>query len=696
MKKRCLLFFLTATFLFAGCSDDDYDEYRIPPKMYSNERLEQYLLQNFDLDGDGHISIREAKIVREIDCSGMFVGSLECIEFFPELEKLNCSDNSIGYLDLSKNIRLKELICKNSYRLDSLDISKNIALEILEYSGNDYSSLAYLDLRNNINLKKLYCDNNKKLKALDLSNNKKLEDLSLSNLQNVEIIPANFENNLLIRLFCSDVGNLKSLNLENSPIMMLYCSNVGGLKSLNLSGCDKLDSLHLQISNEGDDILNVNLGSCSSLKYLSVFDGDYNFIDINTCVELEEIFISGNIDLKNFDLRNVPNLRKVSFLNNNRLSTLDISENKKLEELHLGNLNNADIKSIEIEGNSSLKKVYCSNLGGINLLSFSGCDKLDSLHCEFLDNGEKKVNVNLDGCSSLSYLNLTEGLYSVPDIKICSKLQTLKFDGDIDISNNMELEQVVLKDGYLLSQIPDNKKLKTLHCITVKDAEVFDLSNQLLLEELYCEGIIPVNIEMNKALKILNIAKNYDNEVAGGETKFVLKDFPDLEEVRCNYYKKISTLEVENCPNLKSLYYSLLYLSGIDTLKITNCARLKYLDCNDSKIKVLDIQKCPDIERINCSYNSISELFPSRFLNVKELNCGSNNLAELDLSKNTELASLSCFLNGKMKELDLRHNENLRYLSCGSGSGSEMTVYIRKENSISYLYTPNCNVIYVE
>ena len=690
--KYLLCGFVVVAFLFAGCNDDDYDD-KIPPKMYSSEDFERYLIQNFDLDGDNHISIREAQNVKEIDCSRMHVSSLECLQFFTELEWLDCSENYIEYLDFTKNVKLKRLIIRDSYRLDSINLSANVELEVLEYSSTVHKSLAYLDLRNNINLKKLYCANSK-LNALDISNNKKLEELYLSELNDAEIKMADTGYDLLKRLHCSNIGNFESLNLENSQLTQLYYSNVGGINSLNLSGCSKLDSLDLQVITEENKLFEVNLTGCSSLRYLSLVYGEYDFTGLNACVELEEIAATGNIDLKNFDLKNVPNLRKVSFFHNNRISTLDISNNKKLEELNLGDLNNADIKSINIEGSSSLRKVSCFNLSGVSMLSFSGCDMLDSLHCDFVENGNQKVNVNVTGCSSLTYLNLTGGMYSISDIKSCSRLKELRLNGDIDISNNTQLEHVVLENGYLLSPISGNGKLKTLRCITVKDAEIFDLSSQPLLEELYCEGIIPVNIEKNKALKILNIAKNYDNNATAAETKFVLKDFPYLEEVVCNYYPKISTMEVENCPNLKLLDVKLLYETGIDTLKIADCANLSGIVCNDSKIKALDIQNCPDIEQLNCGYNRISELHLDRLLKLRNLDCGVNNLAELDLSKNIELAHLSCYTNEKMKELDLRHNENLRYLSCSSGS--DMMVYLLEENSISFLYTPGCNVVYVK
>ena len=646
MKKRHLLYFLIVAFLFTGCNDDDYDDYRIPPKMYSSERFEQYMLQNFDLDGDNHISISEAKNVKEIDCSFMNMMSLECLQFFTELEKLNCSHNSIDKIDLTKHTKLKELVCAYASRDSIIDLSNNVALEVLEYAG---SHLKFLDLSRNVILRKLHCFNNHELASLDISNNKNLEEIYLSELYNTEIKP---------------------INLENSRLKRIHCSMVGVLNSLNLAGCDMLDSIHLQVFNK--HVINVNLRGCSSLEYLSLIDGEYNFSGLSSCVKLEVVVINGNIDMKNFDPQNIPNLKKLYCFNNNRLTMLNLSNNNTIEELQLGSLYNDDNKSINLEGCTSLKDVYCGNMDNLNFLNLSGCLKLTNLHCDYLNNGFDEVNINVSGCSSLTNLNLTGGIYSVPDMKRCSQLKELRFNGDIDISYNTELEHVVLEYGYLLSPIPGNTMLKTLHCITVKDAEVFDLSNQLLLEELHCKGVIPVVVDKNKALRILNITSFFGMDTDKGETTLRLKDFPNLEEVRLNYYRKLSTLEVENCPKLKLLSAEYLYDSGIDTLKVVNCMQLRDFYCHDSNIKVLNILKCPDIVFLDCRYNQISELHLNELLKLRYLDCSNNRLSELDL----------------------RYNEDLSYLSCG-GPENEINVYVRKNNSVD-LYVVNGNVIYVD
>ena len=73
-----------------------------------------YLLENFDADKDGAISLAEAKKIITIDCSGREIKSLDGIEKFENLEFLNCSNNQLFELELRYNKKLERLICINN------------------------------------------------------------------------------------------------------------------------------------------------------------------------------------------------------------------------------------------------------------------------------------------------------------------------------------------------------------------------------------------------------------------------------------------------------------------------------------------------------------------------------------------------------------------------------------------------------
>jgi len=72
------------------------------------------------------------------------------------ITKLNCDDNELISLDISKNSALIELICEEN-QLTSLDVSKNSALIVLICEENELSSL---DVSQNSALKVLDCSEN--------------------------------------------------------------------------------------------------------------------------------------------------------------------------------------------------------------------------------------------------------------------------------------------------------------------------------------------------------------------------------------------------------------------------------------------------------------------------------------------------------------------------------------------------------
>ena len=152
MRKNILLFFAT-TSIYAGAQ-----QITIPDTTFKT-----YLLENFDTNNDGEISVEEARTVRKIECTDKPLTSLQGIEYFTALEELDCSyanyfqRGGLTSLDLSRNQALKKLHCDNN-RLDSLDISQNVELTELHCRNN---LLRSLDVSRHRVLEELLCDNNR-------------------------------------------------------------------------------------------------------------------------------------------------------------------------------------------------------------------------------------------------------------------------------------------------------------------------------------------------------------------------------------------------------------------------------------------------------------------------------------------------------------------------------------------------------
>jgi Leucine-rich repeat (LRR) protein len=97
-------------FLFSGCADKDN---KIMVEI-SDANFKSYLLENFDKNGDGNISLSEAKGIREINCSGMDIENLDGIEKFENLESLDCSNNKLDELEIRYNRKLNKVVCNGN------------------------------------------------------------------------------------------------------------------------------------------------------------------------------------------------------------------------------------------------------------------------------------------------------------------------------------------------------------------------------------------------------------------------------------------------------------------------------------------------------------------------------------------------------------------------------------------------------
>ena len=168
------------------------DETNFPDVNFRN-----YVLASFDSNGDEKLDDEESSNVKYIFASSKTISSLKGIEYFTELTELDCGNNQLTSLDVSKNTKLVKLICaKNA--LTSLNTSQNPLLKKLDIYSNKLTSI---DVSQNTELETLYIGRNP-IETLNVKNNVKLMELQ------------------------SELNNLTSLDLSNnSPSMSVYVAN---------------------------------------------------------------------------------------------------------------------------------------------------------------------------------------------------------------------------------------------------------------------------------------------------------------------------------------------------------------------------------------------------------------------------------------------------------------------------------------
>lgn len=153
----------------------------IPDQNFKDALIQQ----GVDLNADGEINYFEASTVTDLLLKND-ITFLTGIEAFINLEELNCNGqiplgsygNTIKYLDVSNNLKLKSLRCDYNL-IDTLLLGQNSELQELNCNFNEISKL---DLSGCPNLRLLFCGGNP-LDILDISNCKSLETLSLEEME---------------------------------------------------------------------------------------------------------------------------------------------------------------------------------------------------------------------------------------------------------------------------------------------------------------------------------------------------------------------------------------------------------------------------------------------------------------------------------------------------------------------------------
>ena len=128
----------------------DINEANFPDEVFRNKLREEY-----DKDQDGVLSESELA-VDSITVSACGIKDLSGIEYFVNLKSLNCHDNELESLDVSKNTALEVLTCMDN-ELNSLNLERNDKLRSLWCYDNELESL---DVSKNTALTSLQCSYN--------------------------------------------------------------------------------------------------------------------------------------------------------------------------------------------------------------------------------------------------------------------------------------------------------------------------------------------------------------------------------------------------------------------------------------------------------------------------------------------------------------------------------------------------------
>ncbi len=366
---------------------------------FPDAKFRDYIKYNIDKDHSGSLSKAERDAVTEInvghtDYNDTQYDNLVGLKYFPNLQKLNCFDNNMdelnlsenpeliyldcsqnnlrNTLDLSKNKKLKTLICKNN-GIETLNMENNVALEKLEFTNNRVKDI---NLSKNINLIELICENNN-LESLDLKNNTKLRILNfkLNGIKNPDL-SSNLD---LSELNCQQNSSLGKLDLSsNKKLTKLDCFFCG-LTELKLAENNELTRLDC----DRNQLTELDLSTSPKLTYLECQVNNLKKLDLSNNLEIDDLNCSEN-----------------------QLTSLDLSKNTKLNKF-TGYLQNYTvtlapgaeyIKASDLpEGIDFTKVTSKSNIKSVEADSFKLKANAKYIEYEYnTGNNEKKLGVKIN------------------------------------------------------------------------------------------------------------------------------------------------------------------------------------------------------------------------------------------------------------------------------------------------------------
>ncbi|MGE0019403.1 MAG: T9SS type A sorting domain-containing protein [Draconibacterium sp.] len=454
----------------AGFSDD-CSTFKLQMVYFPDDKFEQTLIARGIDCGVLNDSVPAFAIdkIESLDIRGLEITDLTGIEYFKSLKSLDCSSNYLTSLNLSENTALEHLYCAyNGFtdlqlpsgnlkhldctynNLDSLDILQLGKIEKL-YCGNN--KLKTLDLIGNTNLTTLFCETNE-IENLDLSNNTNLEMLIARENQLVSLDVS--KNPKLYYLECGK-NNLNQLNLRNGNIKnfaIVDASNNPDLFCIEVDDPEIAYTKNVWYKNN----YAVYTENCSEYKsemtYVpdNVFEGRLMYLGYDTGTPNDSVAtaVLQHITSLNFNSSGVKDLTGIEactgltefFCDENKLTSLDFSSNKKLKTL---SCTNNSLTSLNIGSNVNLEYLRCdyNNLNELdissNLLLYVFSCSSNNISSLDLKAHKDLVEINCQ-YNKIKYLDLS---------KTDSLLHVACTDNQLEVLN--------LKNGH-------NDRLNSLYC----------------------------------------------------------------------------------------------------------------------------------------------------------------------------------------------------------------------------------------
>ncbi len=210
----------------------------------------------------------------------------------------------------------------------------------------------------------------------------------------------------------------------------------------------------------------------TKLKVLHLGNNELSAIDVSKLSELDSLFLFGNMGITSLDLSNNKKLREI-FLQSMGMKNLDLSQCTSLEKAYINNamtLETLTIGSLEKLERLDAVKQNLSTIEAKNLPA------LKELHL----NGNKIASITLENLPELNRLNVYDNALSAIDLSELPKLMFLFLHDNpslavVDTDNNPMLFHVILSNTAITSMsfarntVIRNVEIETCPALTTID-----------------------------------------------------------------------------------------------------------------------------------------------------------------------------------------------------------------------------------
>ena len=372
---------------------------------FPDPNFRKYMIENFDLNKNGKISLMEAKKVTHITVSSENIESLKGIESLDNLSVLRVgtslggvsygrnTDGTIYYnpsnppgklksLDLSNNTHLSYLSCYNNI-IAELDLSNNNSLTTLDcqcnqitklslspkasivYLNCSFNKLVSLDIESSL-ITGLSCEGNY-LKELDISVCYALKDLRCGYNQLTALNVT--KNTELQTLYCWN-NQLTSLDVSRNTALTSLLCNSNQLTTLDVTKNTGLQTLYCS----SNQLMSLDVSRNTALTYLSCNSNQLTTIDVTKNASLTNLNCSSN-KLRSLGVSKNTALTYLA-CSSNQLTSLDVSKNSALTTLYCYS---NQLTSLDVSKNSSLTKLDCSPMSTLRMVYVASGQNIDGV-----------------------------------------------------------------------------------------------------------------------------------------------------------------------------------------------------------------------------------------------------------------------------------------------------------------------------